>query len=99
MVLDRQALMEKAVRRGKYAPLFEFLHSLRGCEWHVSFTDIEKLLGFSLPDSARVHRPWWANQGEKGGHSHAMAWFMAGWKTAQVDLVNETLVFKRDIEN
>jgi hypothetical protein len=68
----------------------------RADKWQVTFGEIEKLLGFKLPDSARIHRPWWANQGERGGQSHALAWEMAGWKTSQVDMAAETLVFVRD---
>jgi hypothetical protein len=65
----------------------------RGKEWRTTFSEIEKVLGFRLPGSARIHRPWWANQGERGGHSHAFAWEMAGWKTSQVDMVDESIVF------
>ena len=46
------------------------------------------------PNSARVHRPWWANQ-TNGGHSHALAWQAAGWRTSGVDLLAESLVFER----
>ena len=41
---------------------------------------------FQLPLSARMHRPWWANQSRGNGHSHALAWTMAGWETAAVDM-------------
>jgi len=71
------------------------LVQLAGDKWQATFVDIEKLLGFALPDSARVHRPWWANQGERGGHSHALAWEMAGWKTSHVNMAEEWLVFVR----
>ena len=89
--------MLKAVKRGKYAPLHEHLLTLRGREWRTNFAKLEKVLGFSLPNSARIHRPWWANQGQSGGHSHAQAWQMAGWKTAEVRLDDETLVFLREV--
>lgn len=95
IIMNRRELMEQAVRRGKYAPLFTYLNRLSGREWHVSFHDLEKILGFNLPNSARIYRPWWANQGAKGGHSQALAWEMAGWKTANVDLEAEKLVFVR----
>ncbi len=83
----------KTAERGKYAPLFHHLRELRRREWKATFSEIEKVLGFKLPDSARIHRPWWANQGERGGHSHALAWEMAGWKTSQVDMAEESVVF------
>lgn len=93
--MSRRALMADAVRRGKYAPLFHHLERIKSAEWSTTFAEIERILGFSLPDSARLYRPWWANA-EKSGHSQAMAWSVAGWKTADVDLEGERLVFKRE---
>jgi hypothetical protein len=91
--MARLELLRQAAQRGKYAPLYHHLVKWRGKEWRATFSEIEKVLGFRLPDSARIHRPWWANQGERGGHSHALAWEMAGWKTSQVDMVDERIVF------
>lgn len=91
----RQELLKKTVERGKYFPLYAFLQKYTKDEWRIKFSELEKVLGFPLPDSARIHRPWWANAGENGGHSHALAWEMAGWKTSQVDLVGENLIFIR----
>lgn len=80
--------------RGKYAKLFQFLQLQAGGEIEITFAELECILGFSLPDSAYLYRPWWANQ-QKSGHSQAMAWGLAGWKTAQVDLDAESLRFVR----
>jgi hypothetical protein len=91
----RRALLTEAAQRGKYAPLYRHLAALTEPEWRATFREIERVLGFRLPDSARIHRPWWANQGERGGHSHALAWEMAGWRTSQVDMGAERLVFVR----
>jgi hypothetical protein len=86
--------MEEAVQRGKYAPLFHHLRGRDGSEWTTNFDAVERVLGFRLPNSARIYRPWWANE-TKSGHSQAMAWMLAGWKTALVDLDAETLIFRR----
>jgi hypothetical protein len=91
----RRELLEAAAKRGKYAPLYRHLVELKKDEWLATFREVERILGFSLPDSARIHRPWWANQGERGGHSHALAWEMAGWETSQVDMAGERLTFLR----
>jgi hypothetical protein len=100
MDLERLRLLRDAAKRGKYAPLHEFLMQrfLRQPAekaWRTSFGEVEEILGFKLPKSARIHRPWWANQAIGGGHSHALAWEMAGWRTSQVDLIAETLAFIR----
>ena len=91
---SREHLAKKVAARGKYAPLFRHLRALEAHRWRVTFADIESILGFALPDSARIHRPWWANQ-TGGGHSHALAWQAAGWRTSRVDLLAESLVFLR----
>ena len=90
----RGGLAREVAARGKYAALFRHLCAIETNRWRATFADIESLLGFTLPDSARVHRPWWANQ-TNGGHSHALAWQAAGWKTSGVDLLAESLVFER----
>ena len=92
----RDQLVRDAASRGKYAPLYRHLlstHSLQ--EWRTTFGELEAILGFHLPDSARVHRPWWSNSKMGSGHSHALAWQAAGWRTSEVDIEAETLVFAR----
>jgi hypothetical protein len=80
----------------KYAALGQFLDSQRGQQVPLSFREIEALLGFALPKSAREFPPWWANQAD-GGHSQCRAWMAKGWRTSQVDLARECLIFIRDI--
>ena len=78
----------------KYAPLRRHLSTLNVCRWPASFVDIEHILGFCLPKSARTHRQWWQNQSKDDGR-HARAWQAAGWQTSTVDLRAQTLVFER----
>lgn len=77
----------------KYDRLRVWLMEARGDRTPMTFLEIETLLEFPLPASARTHRPWWANT--PGGHSHALAWLDAGWRTAAVNLERERLVFVR----
>jgi|GEM_PF-651327 len=79
----------------KYAALHDYLLNLADDSWSVTFKDVESVLGFPLPNSARKHRPWWGNQNQNSGHSHALAWADAGWKTSNVDLASESLTFLR----
>lgn len=88
--------LRKVVERGKYAPLYRSLRMRSERRWRVSFTDIEAVLGFTLPESARLHRPWWSNQRNRRGYAHSLAWQLAGWRTAAVDLEHESLVFERE---
>lgn len=59
-----------------------------------SFKEIERILGFDLPPTARgAHaRSWWANTTT---HVQGRAWLAQGWRTANIDPENETLEFRR----
>ena len=59
---------------------------------YAGFGDIEKAIGFSLPDSAREHRAFWANTTT---HSIALSWLSVGYKTVDVDLEKEIIVFEK----
>jgi len=77
----------------KYDPLGDFLRSQYGDEVRIRFADIEKVLGFSLPASARSHRPWWSNNPDNSAITKV--WLEAGFRTEQVNMAGETLVFAR----
>ena len=95
MAVDQQEKYRAMVIRGKYQRLYTYLTSLQVSEWRTSFNEVEAVIGFELPPSARLHRPWWGNQRGGNGHSHALAWSVAGWETAEVDMDTETLLFRR----
>jgi len=59
----------------------------------ITFNGIEAVLGFGLPPTARRRSQWWENN--PFGHSQALAWLNAGFVTEQVDVLNETLAFRR----
>lgn len=72
----------------KYLPLSQHLNERDDTPLTLSFTDIEHLLGFALPASAKKHRAWWSNSAT--GHSQAAAWLNAGWKVAGVTTTGVT---------
>ena len=94
MTIDRAKMYRDMALRGKYRNLYTHLCGLPAQEWRTTFSEIESILGFELPASARLHRPWWANQSFGNGHSHALAWGVAGWETAEVDMNAETLLLR-----
>ena len=95
MVVVRYQKYTQLAARGKYRKLYRYLCSLGRNEWRTSFREIESIIGFELPASARLYRPWWGNQKSGDGHSQALAWTMAEWETAEVDLESETLLLRR----
>ena len=95
MAIDRERKYREMAAHGKYQRLYAHLCGLGTREWRTSFREIESIIGFELPASARLYRPWWANQSAGNGHSQALAWGVAGWETAQVDMDAETLLLRR----
>ncbi len=77
----------------KYINLHQHLSNLADDQWHASFSKIESILGFPLPQSARKHAAWWSNTTK--GHSHTAAWLEAGWETESLNLTGERVTFRR----
>lgn len=77
----------------KYAALGRHLGQ-QGERHTMSFGEIESVLNFPMPASARKYRPWWANQSD-GSHVQAHAWMRGGWRVWSVDLTAERVEFRR----
>lgn len=75
----------------RYQPLHEHLLGA-GPVWSATFSEVEQVLGRSLPPSARRHRPWWGNNASS---VQARAWLHAGYRVQQLDMDAETLVFRQ----
>ena len=76
---------------GKYDPLRDHLASLtQDGPVTMGFADVGALVG-GLPESARAHRAWWANDSK----SEAVAWRSAGWHVESVNFTSERVVFAR----
>ena len=73
----------------KYTKLTEYLASLDTDRWTATFKQIERVLMFRLPQSAREYQAWWSNQ----MRSQSLGWQLAGWKTTDLDLRNERVTF------
>ena len=79
----------------KYEPLARYLSRMQQQSWRASFDEIEQILNFNLPESARKYNAWWANQSGTG-HSQTAGWIEAGWRTSDLDLAAEKVTFSRD---
>jgi len=82
---------------GKYEALAKYLSSLKGKnEVSLKFAEVEDILGFQLPRSASIYRPWWANDKT---HTQAIdGWLNVGWTVKSVDLERKIVVFERSGE-
>lgn len=77
----------------KYEPLEELLRGCVRTNVELTFGEVEQVLGFRLPDSARRYRGWWANEAKS--HVQARSWMNAGWQTWDVKLSDEKVLFRR----
>ena len=77
-----------------YAPLHAYLKGRYADTVVLTFAEMEDLLGFALPDAARVHEAWWSNDG--GDHPSApfLTWVKAG-RRATPNLFARTVTFER----
>ena len=77
----------------KYNPLSQHFRDLGGQAWHATFEDIERILGFPLPNSARAHQAWWANSADNAPQKST--WLNAGWRTRDLNLSAGHVLFVR----
>ena len=77
----------------KYAPLTGYLSSSGMDYILMTFAEVEEVIGDNLPRSAFQYRPWWSNN--PSNHVNAYSWLRAGYKTADVDMAERKLAFRK----
>ena len=82
----------KRVRTSKYDTLTKHLGT-RKMPFGCTFDELERIVGFDLPSSAKIHRAWWTNSSSS---PQAKSWKAAGCMLADVDLDGRTLKFDVD---
>ena len=80
---------------GEYRTLHKYLHERYADTIVMTFGEIEDLIGFSLPDAARVEPAWWASA-EVGGvpSPQSLSWTQAN-RAATPRLPAQVVVFER----
>jgi hypothetical protein len=79
----------------QYDPLNRFLSAYPGRRVTLTFDAVERILGRSLPASARTYQAWWANEkADTTRHVHSRAWVTAGWE-AHPRLTSSTVNFEK----
>ena len=80
---------------GKYLLLYNYLENRYANTVVLTFAQIEDLLGFMLPEQARLHREWWTDaEKNPAGPNYSDSWILAR-RTATPNLVAQTVVFER----
>jgi hypothetical protein len=79
----------------QYDPLYKWLSRCKQTSARMSFSELEQILGFPLPDTATLRPQWWANeQSSKTRHVQCKAWLDAGFN-AHPNLSDEIVVFTK----
>lgn len=76
----------------KYIGLTNYLKQCGRDSETLSFDEIERYIGDSLPPSAYKHNAFWSNTRT---HSVAFGWLEAGYQTTQRNLKNKQITFER----
>jgi hypothetical protein len=83
------------VMSGKYLSLYKYLENRYATTVVLTFAEVEDLLGFMLPDVARLDREWWTNPEPTTDRiSYSDSWILAS-RTATPNLLARTVVFER----
>ena len=105
-MMDRIASLEKRIsalegtgneksgrsKLSKFENLYDFFAEVNRDQIILTFSEIEKILGFPLSPSAREVKQYWSNS---DSHSIAQCWLRYGYKTYAVDLETETVSFRK----
>lgn len=78
----------------KYYPLHKYLQESQQNIVTLTIADIDNILDGRLPVTARSNRPWWSNR--RTGSAQAAAWLRAGYIVDELDLSNETVIFRKE---
>jgi hypothetical protein len=79
----------------EYRSLHKYLDERYANTVVLTFAEIEDLLGFTLPDLARVQQAWWANEDtDRTPTAQSRSWTQAR-RTAKPNLLAQTVAFER----
>jgi hypothetical protein len=85
----------RPVTSGKYLTLYTYLESRYADRVVLTFTQIEDLLGFSLPEPARSKEDWWTLPDPAArSPRYSDSWILAH-RTARPNFLALTVVFDR----
>jgi hypothetical protein len=79
----------------KYEPLSVHLAGRGLAREIMTFAEIERVIGASLPRSARDHAAWWGNELVPGSHVQSRAWLEAGYRVESIDRRSGSVTFVR----
>src|SRR5882757_10973652 len=78
------------VMTGQYLLLYKYLENRYANTVVLTFSEIEDLLGFTLPDQAHLQQEWWTNaEASVAGRNYSDSWILAS-RTAIPNMLAKT---------
>jgi hypothetical protein len=89
------AVQDGPANVGEYQLLYKYLRDRYANRLVLTFAEIEDLLGFSLPDPARLESEWWSS-GDPTAHRSPQSdsWILAS-RSATVNMTAQSVLFER----
>jgi hypothetical protein len=82
------------VMSGRYLLLYKYLENRYANTVVLTFAEIEDLLGFALPDQARLNQEWWTDGVVAVAREYSDSWTLAS-RTAVPNMQAQTVAFER----
>jgi hypothetical protein len=82
------------VMTGRYLLLYKYLEARYATTVVLTFAEIEDLLGFALPDQARLNQEWWTEGAVNVARDYSDSWTLAS-RTATPNMQAQTVAFER----
>ena len=82
----------------KYSPLGEFLEVWPAREVTLTFEEVEEILGFDLPSSARSGKGFWVNTVNDFVPPSGPGWVSVGWRVTRHGVEDGAVKFEKVIE-
>ncbi len=79
----------------EYRLLHKYLRDRFANRLVLSFSEIEDILGFALPESARLQEEWWATGTAAHESVQSDSWTLAS-RTATVNMAAQNVMFERE---
>ena len=79
----------------KYSSLFDALQSSGQAALTLTISEIENIIGQSLPATAHSQRAWWSNRSTSSVQSSA--WMSAGYHVTNIDFENKKITFRKPV--
>jgi len=78
----------------EYRPLHKYLNDRYAATVVLTFSEIQDLVGFTLPEEARLQADWWADVRADGSSSPQSGAWTSAKRTARPNMIAQKVTFE-----